>query len=191
VNTRLGWIRSLIRCLPLIFITSCATVAQATPTAESTATSIPPTATSTSIPTSTMTPTTVPPTPTIELLPGAIPEGIVVTFSGKDKCTVSGPAELPPGDYTYIYRNRTMGTLDLVYLLDGHTMQDLLDIQGEPDRWFPKPVWAEYAASIHTSRNPSRNEVYTTFSLEEGYLVVYIYTQAPTQLWLCAPLIVR
>jgi hypothetical protein len=122
-----------------------------------------------------------------------VPEGIVVTFSEKKgECTVSGPTELPPGEYTYVYRNPSVGIIHIAYLLEGKTIEDLLRMQGKPGRYWPKPDWVAYAKMIDGWRNESRNERYTTFSFEEGELVVYIDKYGlPPGLWFCAPLRVK
>jgi len=126
-------------------------------------------------------------------LPGAIPEGIVVTFSKTGECTVSGPTELPPGEYTYVLRDLSSvrHALIISYLLEGKTFQDLLDMQVVPGRYWPKPDWVVYANAIDGWRNESRNELYTVFSLEKGEHFVYLESTVPISLWFCAPLTVR
>ncbi|MCK5633688.1 MAG: hypothetical protein KAI06_01305 [Anaerolineales bacterium] len=184
--------------VPLIlFVTACAT-SQPLPTATSipptqmpqptyTPTPIPPTATSTSIP------PTAPPTPTLGPLPGSIPEGIVITFTKKEECTVSGPTELPPGEYTFVLRDLsdTNQRLYLSYYIDGKTNQTVLDKQVVPGRWYPKPDWIVYAKMIEEWRNESRNEKYFTYSLEEGEHGVLLGSSSPISLWVCDPIWVR
>lgn len=160
------------------------------PTATQTATHtpIPPTAT----PTATLIPPTATPapTPTLEPLPGAFPEGIVVEFRGNG-CTVSGPTELPAGDVTFIVTNRSggAGSLYVSYLLDGRTFQEQVDIQKVPGRHWQKPSYVLYAHIVDQWRNESRDEMYYTWSLEEGVgeVMVYLGTTIPPGMWLCAP----
>jgi hypothetical protein len=124
-------------------------------------------------------------------LPGSLPEGIVVTFTGNG-CTVSGPAELSAGDVTFVLRvlssRKENAGIYLTYIRDGKTFEDVLATQAVPGRWWPKPDWLVYARIINAWRNESRNEIYETYSLEEGDLVVFIGATIPgVELWTCAP----
>ena len=171
-----------------LFSTQTAEAPTSMPTSTNTPTPNPPTASPTSIP------PTAPPTPTVEPLPGLVPEGIVITFTKKEECTVSGPTELPAGEYTYVLRDLSgvRHTIYISYLLDGKTYQDLVDMQGKPGRYWPKPDWVVYAKITDGWRNESRNELYLTFSLEEGeHAAVYLGSTQPVSLWFCAPIWVK
>lgn len=121
------------------------------------------------------TPTPVPPTP-----------AIVVTFDGKE-CTVSGPAELPTGEYLIAYKNRSGQALPLYVerLRDGHTFQDLLDLQSEPGALFPEPEFITTVRKKEYEQVAEGEMVYTySFDKEaEHYIVLW----RGEQLWLCAP----
>jgi hypothetical protein len=164
--------------------TSTATPDPPTATATATATAVPPMATGTATP--------VPPTPTRAPLPGLIPEGIIIEFVSKTEgCTVSGPTEVPPGEYTFVLVDKVEGRGFYVsYLLDGYTFQDVLDIQGRPGRHWPKPDWVEYAHAIDGGLDVARNELVRTYSLEEGDLMIYVGGTNPLGNWFCSPLTV-
>ena len=71
-----------------------------------------------------------------------------VTFDGNG-CTVSGPTEVPIGDYSFRLINSSESRIKLMVtqLLDGHTFQDLVDLQTEPgdnymiEPWMSKPFY--------------------------------------------------
>ena len=138
-------------------------------------------------------PATALPTPTLEPLPGAMPEGIVINYTENVGCTVSGPSELPTGEYTFFVRSEIFPTIYLAYLIDGGTFQDLLDIQVRPGRYWPKPDWVVYAEIVDEWRNDARNERYSTYSLVEGEIVVYLgkNINRVAYLWFCAPISIK
>jgi hypothetical protein len=146
--------------------TAAAATSTFTITPTTTLTSIPPTATS---------------TPSYGPLPGLIPKGIILTFTG-DECTGSGPIEVKPGEYTIVLRNLTekSNSIYVAYLLEGKTYQDLVKAQGKPD-------WVVYADMIDGWRDEGNNERFLTVSLEEGEHALYIGSNKPS-LWFCAPL---
>ncbi len=156
-----------------------------TPIPTPTPTPIPPTATLT------ITPTPMP-TSTLETLPGSVPEGIIITFKG-EKCTVSGPTEVPPGDLTFVVRDLSGQRQELyvLYYLDGKTHQDMVEKQGIPGRWWPKPIWTDYANIIDVWRDTSRSEKYYTYSLEEGEHSLFLGSSSPVSNWICASLWVK
>ena len=85
---------------------------------------------------------------TSEPLPGLVTE-FEITFDGND-CIVTGPAELPAGEHTFIFidRSEIRGELWLLNLDDGKTFQDHLDLQSKPGEWYPKPSWAHYDSRV-------------------------------------------
>ncbi len=103
---------------------------------------------------------------------------------------MEGPAEVPPGDYTFVLFNETDDpqALYVSYVFDGHTYQDLVDMQGTPGRYWPKPDWVEYADVLDGWMNESRTVYFATYALEEGEVVVYTGSNRPATLWFCAPL---
>ena len=134
----------------------------------------------------------IPPTPTSTSLPTPTP--IVVTFDGND-CTVSGPTELPAGEHTFIFIDRSdmRGELWLVYLEDGKTFQDHLDLQSEPGEWYPKPPWVFYDSrvSIESQESNGRRVDSSTWKLDKvGEHTILCYVPSPQMLWFAAPLMV-
>ena len=130
------------------------------------------------------------PTPT----PTATPTPIVVTFDGND-CTVTGPTELPAGEHTFIFIDRSdmRGELWLVYLEDGKTLQDCLDLQSEPGEWYPKPPWVFYDSrvSIESQESNGRRVDSSTWKLDRvGEHTILCYVPSPQMLWFAAPLMV-
>jgi hypothetical protein len=99
---------------------------------------------------------------------------------------------LPPGDVSFVLLNPNRGTQNLYvsYLLDGHTFQDLIDFQGRPGRYWPKPDWVEYARAIAGRFDELRKELVRTYSLEEGDLTIYVGGSDPFGNWFCSPLTV-
>jgi len=163
--------------------TASAATSTSTTTPIPTNTTLPPTRTSTLIP------PTKTSTPTMEPMPGAIPKGIIVTYTGR-KCVYTDPTEIPPGEYTFVLRDQKneKQIVYVGYLLEGKTYDEVVERQKEPGRYFPLFSWVEQANLIGNVKNEGRNEKYYTFSLEEGEYIVYLYSYSTTDLWLCAPL---
>ena len=167
-----------------------------TNTPTSTKTPIPPTATSTSIPTK-------PPTPTMESLSGAMPEGIVITFSKSfsGKCKINGPTELAPGDYSFVLGledSRSgdftdLGHLEVSYLIDGKTSQDLLNHPNMKNGswWGDAFSLLEKVKVIDSWRNETRVEKYYTYSIKPGEIVIARWTQNPHFYWYCGTIYVK
>jgi len=147
-----------------------------------------PTATNTKVnPTKTLKPTiTSTPKPTnTDLPPTSTPHTIdfEVTFDGNG-CTVSGPTEVPIGDYSFLLNNTSDSRVKLVVgqLLDGHTFQDLVDLQTEPgdtfgiEPWMSKPF---YYTKDH--------KIYFVSLDEAGEHVISISEYKHVGIWLCVP----
>ncbi|MFC1527493.1 hypothetical protein ACFL5D_01955 [Candidatus Neomarinimicrobiota bacterium] len=114
---------------------------------------------------------------------------IIVTFDGK-KCTMSGPSVLLIGEHSFILNDKSDKKVDLWIgrLLEGKTVQDLYDGQGEPSVWFPKPNWFYYTQQIGTEWiNDNGGEVWTYSLKEEAEYVIYvgIYQKDKKNLWFC------
>ena len=117
---------------------------------------------------------------------------IEVTFDGKG-CLTSGPLELPTGTNSILFRNLTDGIVDLYapQLIDGHTIQDLRDSQGEPGDYvsITLPGWVihhiGYGGKIDTEND---GEVYSFLMEEEGYYVLELWGHKPSTTWFCAPI---
>jgi len=106
-----------------------------------------------------------------------------VTFDGNG-CTVSGPTEVPIGEYSFLLNN--LGgrrvILGVTQLLDGHTFQDLVDLQAEPgdnfaiEYWMSKPF---YYTKDH--------KIYTVSLDEAGEHGILISVYNHVGIWLCIP----
>jgi hypothetical protein len=106
-----------------------------------------------------------------------------VTFDGNG-CTVFGPSEVPIGNYSFLLNNVSGRRVKLVVgqLLDGHTFQDLVDLQTEPgdtygiEPWMSKPF---YYTKDH--------KIYTVSLDETGEHGIAIGEYSHESSWLCAP----
>ena len=168
-----------------MFATQTAEAPTSTPIPTNTPTSIPPTAL----------PTSIPPTPTLEPLPGLVPEGIVVTFSEREKCNISSPTELPPGEYAFVLNaaGEESAHLTVSYLIDGNTTQDLLKHPkvGDGKWWGNALELLVDAKALDAWRNESRSEKIYIYSLEEGEHVVVRWFQNPETFWYCGTIWVK
>jgi hypothetical protein len=76
------------------------------------------------------------------------PETPTVTFDG-DGCSYEGPTELQTGVHSIAFKDlrdqNQEPYLDLWFVVglphDGHTYQDVLDLQSEPGEYFAPPDW--------------------------------------------------
>ena len=132
--------------------------------------------------------------PTSEVLPETIVE-FEVMFDGND-CIVTGPAEVPAGEHTFIFIDQSDmgGELYVSNLNDGKTFHNLVDMQGEPGRYFPKPEWTHYDSRIsrETEKLEGRRVDTSTYNLDVvGEHVIYCGTYQPQGLWFGAPLFVK
>ena len=117
-----------------------------------------------------------------------------VIFDGKG-CTVTGPSELPPGEHTFTFIDQSEweGELWLVYLDEGYTIQDQLDLQGEPGVWIPKPSWAHYDSSVsRESKEEGDVRIDTeTWDLNRvGEHNILCYVDTPRVIWFAASIII-
>jgi len=171
MNTGFIWIRLLFGCLLLALLAGCATSAQETPTPE-------PTPIPTSIPTNTPKPTAT---------PLALVEAIEVTFDGNE-CIVTGPTELPVGEYDFILKDLSEENVRLwvSLLLDGKTFQDLVDLhEWESGVHWDKPSWVKRADMIRRG-----DQVFTFILKKEGEYAIYLGTSQPFMIWFCAPIMI-
>jgi hypothetical protein len=122
-------------------------------------------------------------------------EGITVKFYGEE-CEVSSPSVVPEGEYLFIFKDlegKSSADLYVAGLTEGHTFQDLLDIQGEPGRYWHKPNWVIYDKKVDVEFDIAAGEKRIIYSLEKGEHAIYIGNVLPPArngLWFCVPLIV-
>lgn len=161
-----------------LFATACTT---SQPIA--THTSLPPTLTS-------MPPTytSLPPTHT-SLPPTQLPPPFEVTFDGNE-CIIAVPAELPAGKYSFVLKDLSGADMDFYLSLinEGHTFQDLLDMQSEPGEFYPQPYWTHHPTKLAQKWDESYGgTVYTFLLVEIGEYVSSVGRYDPDSNWYCAP----
>jgi len=118
--------------------------------------------------------------------PTLTPRPFIITFDGNE-CTLSGPTEVPLGEYPFILNNLSDIKITYYhgrYLLGEKTFQDINDLQNEPGEQFAIPNWAVFVPYYYSPDD----EVYI-FKLETaGEHFIYLhYCHDPDYLWLCSP----
>ena len=74
-------------------------------------------------------------------------------------------------------------------MTDGHTAQDLFDLQAEPGMLVRKPQWAHYPPKMGEGWNELYGGVVFAFSMKiEGEYAIAIGRVNPDYLWYCAPI---
>ena len=123
-------------------------------------------------------------------------EFIEVPFDGAG-CTVSRES-VPAGEWAFVVTDNSdvgvdINNLYVSSLIDGHTFQDVLDLQtevGGPPNYYPKPDWVVYEETSWAARRDielAENQSATMRVLTAGTDAVYLYTR-DDELWFCAPL---
>ena len=127
------------------------------------------------------------PKPTSTPIPETVAE-FEVTYDGNE-CTVSGPSESLTGRHLFFLNDLSDKEVYLWVgrLLEGKTVQDLLDEQGEPGMWWPKPSWFFYTDGSSWI-NENGRKVWKYMLNEEGEHVIYVGVYLPDtkNLWFCA-----
>jgi hypothetical protein len=185
MSERFGWLQVICGFLLMVISSGCSTLNQYVAS--------PP---STTIPTSPSTP----PKSTLEAfalptdtsIPSALtPQPAEITFEVVfDKnyhCTVVGPTEVPTGEYLFLLNNQSDRKVDIAVtlLIDGHTYQDLLDLQSETGVPFVKVYWMSqpyYYTKDHQVWNYSFDET--------GEHVILILQHVFEGAWICDPFMV-
>ena len=106
-----------------------------------------------------------------------------VTFDGNG-CTASGPTDVPIGDYSFLLINSSGRGAKLVVtqLLDGHSYQDMVDLQTEPGDNFMIETWM--SRPFYFSKD---QKVYVVALDEAGEHGIVISEDKHAGIWLCAP----
>jgi len=110
-----------------------------------------------------------------------------VTFDQNHHCVVNGPAEVPPGDYLFRLTNQSDRKVDMAvtHLIEGHTYQDLLDLQNEAGEPFIKVYWMSQPYYF------THDHQVWTYSLEEaGEHVILVLQHMFVGSWICDPFMV-
>jgi hypothetical protein len=121
-----------------------------------------------------------------------VDEEYVINFDGT-QCILSGPPTVPVGDYRIVLNNLTGERMGFAvgHIRDGHTYQDLLDMQGKPGApMFSEPDWVSWP--IVTQKSDATNERHvSTFSLEwEGEYFSVVGDTRHTSTWFCGSIVV-
>jgi hypothetical protein len=137
--------------------------------------------------------TPLPPTDT-SIPPTQEPQPIEVTFDGK-RCIVTGPTKLPVGEHQLVFRDLVENNADSFHAdlyvqnySDGKTLEDYLDYQGEPGKYFKDPPWAIRVTKRGIEWNESiEGKIYTFLLNETGEHVIVMIENSPLGVWICAP----
>jgi len=124
------------------------------------------------------------PTPIPEDTSDASPPPIEITWDGNE-CIVSGPSEVPTGQYLFIWNNLSdepAVEFWVSQILDGKTYQDVLDLQDEPGDYVPKPSFISNAPGYFDNDD----EVWRIMLGESGDY--YIVLGHKHWMWHCVPL---
>lgn len=111
-------------------------------------------------------------------------DSLTVTFE-RNNITYSGPAELPPGDHIFILKDLSGQdqVLYVSFLIDGKTLQDMVDLQSEPGVYYHKPSWVISLEKKEVEKI-AEGEIAYTFSLDkEGVYAIYTYSPSASSLW--------
>lgn len=129
--------------------------------------------------------TEIPPTPT-SIPPTEIPIIFQLSFDGEE-CTLSGPAEVQPGEMSIRLVDLTDNDNGIWtgLITDGHTYQDLLDMQSEPGDYFRKPDWVVYPTKTGAQKDSEGSRISTFNFTEAGEYNVNVGKSLPASLWFC------
>jgi len=108
------------------------------------------------------------------LLSEAANEAVIeVSFDGSG-CTADGPSTIPAGEHSFLLTDTTdrfRTEMWVRYLTDGHTYQDILDLQndaGGPGTYIPHPEFVVHAPMTRPQSSPSDNQLQYHHALEPG-----------------------
>ncbi len=129
--------------------------------------------------------TEVPTATNTKVTPTSTPHAIdfEVTFDGNG-CTVSGPTEVPIGNYSFFLNNTSDSRVELkvAQFLDGHTYQDLVDLQTEPGNNFRIEYWMS-----QPFKYTKDHKIYIVSLDEAGEHGIAISVYPHVGIWLCVP----
>jgi hypothetical protein len=127
-------------------------------------------------------------TPEPTVTPWPTPQiSIEVSWDGSE-CVVTGPSEVPVGYHEFIWSDQTDRSYAFAvrYLHEGYSYQDLLDVQGEPGKFFSRPSWVEEVESIDRWDEAVGAELHTYHLEHEGNYDIHFWNSE--FLWVCGGL---
>ncbi|MDX2342710.1 MAG: hypothetical protein QNL26_02565 [Acidimicrobiia bacterium] len=139
------------------------------------------------LPDPTPSPTTLAPQTT-----SAVPEIIELAFDGS-VCTTTGPTVVPASVHSFVVKGLTGNSpadMRTMAITDGHTYQDLLDLQSQPGEYVPLPEWAKWPLTTFdpVDRELGDNELGKRLIPEPGEHGITVRTDEG--LWFCGALVV-
>jgi hypothetical protein len=111
-----------------------------------------------------------------------------LSFDGRE-CIVSGPAEVPTGEYRIVFNDTSEQPglqLYVIGLDEGKTIQDLRDRQSEPGHYVPKADWAYYPPRQWSAADKDWEHILS----EAGEYVIYVVSESANFLWFCSQITV-
>jgi len=132
-------------------------------------------------------PTIIPPTstPTSTSTPQPAEITFEVTFDENENCIVAGPTEVTTGEYLFLLNNQSGRKVDIAitHLIDGHTYQDLLDLQEGYGQPFVKVYWMSQPNYF------TRDHKVWHYSLDEaGEHAILLLQHVFEGIWICQPI---
>ena len=111
-------------------------------------------------------------------------DSLTVTFE-RNNITYSGPDELQPGDHIFVLKDmsRKDQVLYISLLIDGKTLQDMIDLQSAPGVYYPKPSWVISLEKQKVKKIAEGVTAYTFSLNEEGVYAIYTYSPSTSSLW--------
>lgn len=106
-----------------------------------------------------------------------------VTFDGRN-CDVPGLTEVATGEYLFHLNNQSDRKVDIavMHLIDGHTYQDLLDLQDENGEPFVRVYWMSLPYYY------TKDHKVWHYTLDEpGEHAILILQHVHVGMWICEP----
>jgi hypothetical protein len=158
------------------------------PTTTTTATPI--TTTAAPITTSTAETTTSAPPSTTE----PVGELFEVTYVEGEGCTSVGPSVVSTGIHSFVLHDPT-GELDVLYIIradEDRTLQDAIDAQPAPGKWYAKPSWLHHTVDLGSEETDDGMVFAKLLNTPGPHLVLAgLYYGVPTAderiWWICSP----
>ncbi len=115
-----------------------------------------------------------------------------VTFDG-EACTTEGPTVVPTDTHSFVLKDLTgegLADVRTMAIAEGHTYEDLLDLQSEPGEYVPLPEWAEWPLTTFEpgDRELGDNDLGKRLILEPGVHGIVVGTGKG--IWFCGRLTV-